>query len=102
MTTDRAQAIEALLSEAKDAHGVYETNELNGVYDLDWPRWYAGYAVEHGIGAILGRAISTDELADFLTRSWEELQRADQPTEPWAALTARRIASELEASHRGD
>ncbi len=92
MAGDRIAAIEALLTEAESAHGVYETTELNGVYDQDWPRWYAGYAVEHGIGALLGRAVTPDELASLLATSWEELQRADPPsTGPWTAAIARRL-----------
>jgi hypothetical protein len=31
---------EALMRTAA-AHGVYETEVLNGVYDDDWPQWYA-------------------------------------------------------------
>ena len=54
MTTDRIAALEALLAETEAAHGAYETTELNGVYDQEWPRWYAAYAVEHGIGEIRG------------------------------------------------
>ena len=64
MTTDRIAALEALLAETEAAHGAYETTELNGVYDQEWPRWYAAYAVEHGIGEILvGHAVSSDDLA---------------------------------------
>jgi hypothetical protein len=93
VTTDQARAIEALLSEAKDAHGVYEKDELDGVYDEAWPDWYAAYLVDHGIAAILGRPISVGELAAFLTTSWEELERADPtPADSWAELTARRLA----------
>ena len=92
MATDRIAALEALLSETEAAHGVYETTELHGVYDQDWPRWYAGYAVEHGIGALLGRHVTADELAQLLATSWEELQRADPPpTGPWTAAIARRL-----------
>jgi phosphoserine phosphatase len=29
------------LKQAAAAHGEYETNELNGVYDEQWPEWYA-------------------------------------------------------------
>ncbi len=94
MTTDRIGALEALLAETEAAHGVYETAELNGVYDQEWPRWYAAYAVEHGIGAILGRDVGVDELAQSLTASWDELQRADpRPTDPWTAFIARRLAA---------
>ena len=82
--------------ESEEAHGIYETAELDGVYDQDWPRWYAAFAVGHGIGALVGHDLTTDELATFLTNSHAEFQQADRaPTEPWAAYTARRIVAEL-------
>jgi len=34
-----------LLREAEAAHGVYETEELGGVRDEDWPTWYAEFIV---------------------------------------------------------
>ena len=96
MTTDRTEPLEALLAQAESAHGEFETNELNGVYDKEWPRWYAQYAVDHGAGTVLGRDVSVDELAAFLTDTWDDLQRADpKPTQSWAAYTARRMAAEL-------
>jgi hypothetical protein len=95
MPTDRIGAIEALLTEAESAHGVYETTELNGVYDEDWPRWYAGYAVEHGIGALLGRPITADELTERFTSAWSEFKDVDpRPAEPWTTFIARRLAAE--------
>ena len=96
MTTDRIAALEALLAETEAAHGAYETTELNGTYDQEWPRWYAAYAVEHGIGELVGHAVSSDDLAEFLTMSWSELQQADPPlSEPWTTSLAHRIAAEL-------
>jgi hypothetical protein len=96
MTTDRVTAIEALFARTEAAHGVYETTELNGVYDKDWPRWYAAHAVEHGIGDLVGHPVSADELAAFLTRAWAEYEQADpKPAEPWGTVFARRVAAEL-------
>jgi hypothetical protein len=96
MATDRVEALTALLIETEAAHGVFETTELNGVYDQDWPRWYAAYAVEHGIGALIGRPVTTDQLADFLTSSFGEFKEAEpKPSETWAAYVARRVTSEL-------
>ena len=96
MTADRIEAINALLVQAEEAHGVYERTELNGVFDEDWPRWYAAYAVEHGIGALVGHEVTTDQLAAFLARGNAEFQQTEpKPTEPWAIFTARRIAAEL-------
>jgi hypothetical protein len=96
MTTDRIAALEALVGETEAAHGLYETAELNGVYDEQWQRWYAEYAADHGIGAILGRDVSADELTELLTTSWAELQATDpRPSEPWTAFIARRLAGQL-------
>ena len=99
MTTDRTQAadaVEALLSETEQAHGVYETAELAGVYDQDWPQWYASYAVDHGLGALVGHDIAADQLAAFLASTFEAFRAADpRPAEPWTAWMARRIATEL-------
>ncbi len=86
----------ALLLQAEAAHGDYETTELNGVYDEDWAAWYAGYAVDHGIGDLLGQPLPADQLGQFLTSTFVEFKLAGpQPAEPWAAYTARRIAAEL-------
>ncbi|MDQ2935725.1 MAG: hypothetical protein M3R49_12270 [Chloroflexota bacterium] len=96
MTADRTEAIDTLLMQAEEAHGIYEGTDLNGVYDQDWPRWYAAYAVEHGIGTLVGHEVTTDALAAFLATSNAEFQRAERtPAEPWAAYTAQRIAAEL-------
>ena len=96
MAADRTEAINALLVEAEQAHGVYESAELNGVYDKDWPRWYAAYAVEHGISDLAEHDITTDQLAAFLASSYAEFQQTEpEPAEPWAVYIARRIAAEL-------
>lgn len=96
MAPDRIEGISALLGQAEEAHGAYERAELGGVYDEDWPRWYATYAVNNGIGPLLGHAVSADDLAGFLTRSYAEFQATEpKPTESWASYTAGRIATEL-------
>ena len=96
MSTNRVEALEALLVEAEAAHGAYEATELNGIYDEQWATWYAGYAIDHGIGAILGRPVTADELGRVLTASWDDLQRADpKPTEPWSRTIARHLDTVL-------
>ena len=87
----RIDALEALLAEAETAHGAYESIELNGVYDEEWPQWYAAYAVEHGIGALVDREIDPSELAETLAARWREFQ-ATERAEPWARYIARRLA----------
>jgi hypothetical protein len=96
MDSDHVEAVNALLIQAKEAHGRFEAIELNGVYDHEWPRWYAAYAVEHGLGALVGHDIATDRLAQFLADTNAEFEAAEpKPNEPWAAYAARRITTEL-------
>jgi hypothetical protein len=96
MSPDTTAALEAHLAEAQAAHGVYERTELGGVYDEAWPRWYAAYAIDHGIGPLLSRPVSVAELARFLETSWDDARDADpEPNASWSASTARRIAAEL-------
>ena len=93
---DRTAAVEALLVQTARAHGIFEEAELQGVYDQDWPRWYATYAVEHGIGALVGGGITIDRLAELLAMSNVEFEKtAPELRQPWATYTARRIAAEL-------
>ena len=93
---DRVDSLDALLVRAGQAHGVYEETELQGVYDQEWPRWYAEYAVEHGLREIVGHPVTVDELAAFLANSNAEFERIEpKPTESWSGYTARRIATEL-------
>lgn len=94
--TDHADAIAALLVEAEQAHGVYEATELNGVYDREWPRWYASYAVDHGISDLLGRTVDVDRLAGHLAAGYEEFERTEPGSaEAWSAYLGRRIADDL-------
>jgi hypothetical protein len=94
MAADRIASIEALLVQAGEAHHDFEETELNGVYDQEWPHWYAVYAVEHGLDALAGHAITTDRLAQFFADSNVEFEAA-KPIESWASYTARRITEEL-------
>ena len=96
MAADRIAVVTALLVETMKAHGAYEATELEGVYDQDWARWYAGYAVDHGMGKLIGLDVSGDRLAELLASSNVEYERAEPDArEPWAAYTARRITAEL-------
>ena len=96
MTEDRTAAVAALFVQAQDAHHEFEATELNGVYDEAWPRWYAEYTVENGLGGLVGHAIATDRLAQFLVDSYAEFEVAEpKPSEPWPAYIGRRITAEL-------
>jgi hypothetical protein len=96
MPDERTTAVESLLVRTAQAHGVFEESELQGVYDQEWPRWYATYAVEHGMGALIGGGISIDRLAEFLATSNVEFEKtAPELRGPWATYTARRITADL-------
>jgi len=92
METDATRAITALLLETEQAHGAYESTELNGVYDAEWPRWYAAHAVDHGLGDLLRRPVTVTEVSDDLAAAYAEFDAADpKPAEGWAAFVARRL-----------
>jgi hypothetical protein len=38
---DATELLHSLLVEAATAHGIYEAKELGGVYDTEWPQYYA-------------------------------------------------------------
>jgi hypothetical protein len=93
---DRVEAINALLVKTQEAHGAFEATELNGVYDQEWPRWYATHAVEHGIGGLVGHPVTIDRLAEFLASSNADFEAIEpKPGEPWATYAAGRIVAEL-------
>ena len=96
MTEDRVAAVAALFVRAQEAHHEFEATDLKGVYDEEWPRWYAGYALENGLGGLVGHAIATDRLSGFLADGYREFEASDpKPSEPWPAYIARRITTEL-------
>jgi hypothetical protein len=96
MAADQVDAIRKLLVETEAAHGAFETTELNGVYDQDWPRWYAGYAIEHGLGDHLGHEVGGDQLAEFLVTGYAAFEKADANAgEPWTTFVARRMVEQL-------
>lgn len=96
MEADRTTALATLLRQAELEHAEHEAKDLGGVYDQEWPRWYATYAAEHAIAEILGRDVSIEELATFLADSYADFASADpRPEAPWAEYTAARISAEL-------
>ncbi len=94
MAEDRTEEIAALLDQAGQAHARYEKTELNGVYDQDWARWYARYVVEQGISALLGHAVTVDQMAAFFSASYARFQQA-QSGEGWETYTARDMQEQV-------
>jgi hypothetical protein len=83
-------ALAALLGETGSAHGAYETAELGGVYDQQWPAWYARYLVDHGVETLLDRAVTTDGVAALLAEC-DEAYKRENPAMSWPDFYARRL-----------
>jgi hypothetical protein len=86
----RITALAALLAQAEAAHGEYETQELGGATDADWPGWYAAYLGQHGVAALLPEGTTEERLAGQLADCDEAYQR-EQPAEDWPDYYARRL-----------
>jgi hypothetical protein len=41
MSAETTDVLRDALKRAAEAHGVHEAEELGGVYDTEWPQWYA-------------------------------------------------------------
>lgn len=82
--------ISLLLSQAGQAHHEYEQTVLNGVYDQDWPIWYAEYVLEQGLGKLLNRPLTPEQLGQFLSQSNEQYQ-AENSEQTWAEYAAQKM-----------
>jgi ketosteroid isomerase-like protein len=102
MNDQSQQRIAALLSETGAAHGVYEEGELNGVYDQNWPAWYAAYLVEHGLGDLMGGSVTIEQISQLL-KQYDQDYRHEQPRESWPAYYAHRLVVQFgtDQSHKG-
>jgi hypothetical protein len=89
MHTIDAAAVTALLGQAGAAHGVYEERELGGVYDQQWPQWYAAYLVTHGLGELVGAPVTAEQVATWLS-ACDAAYKAERPARGWAAYYAGR------------
>lgn len=90
MTQNAIAELTALLGAAGNAHGVYETNELGGVYDQNWSEWYAAWLLEHNIGALLDTTPTVTELSAKL-QACDAAYKQERPNESWPPFYARRL-----------
>ena len=90
MNADKQRELADLLAEASAAHNEHEQRELGGVYDQEWPSWYAAYLVEHGISGLLGESITVENLAGLLARYDKEYTSQQRP-ESWPAYYAAQL-----------
>jgi hypothetical protein len=94
METTPEQAVAALLRAAETDHGAYETSVLGGVFDEDWPAWYAAYLLDHGLSDHLpsGESLDIANLTAMLARLAADYERGEQ-TSPWPDVYARGIVA---------
>jgi hypothetical protein len=94
METTAERVIADLLREAEFAHGAYETNDLGGVFDENWPEWYASYLLDHGLADHLAGAatIDAETLAATLKRLAADYER-ERPERPWPDVYARELVA---------
>lgn len=88
--TPRITAITALLRQAGQAHHHYEQTVLKGVYDQDWPDWYARYALDQGLAVYLQQSPTVEALREVLNVSYQAYQ-ATHSRQPWADYTAQHL-----------
>jgi hypothetical protein len=89
-----AAQISHLLRQASAAHGEYETNILNGVYDQAWAIWYARWLVEHGFNSLVSQPVSAETLSSLLS-DLDAKHKATDRRQPWPDYYAERLAARL-------
>ena len=84
--------VSSLLAIAEAAHGRFEAEALGGVRDEEWPKWYAGYLLDHGLLDLFPEPSASGRLGahlDELLAEADRLQRANAPGEKWQDYYAR-------------
>ena len=94
MPTGTETSIARLLAETLAAHADYETTALGGVYDENWPVWYATYLLEHGLPDLLPRAdkLGAARLGAILKQLDTDYRR-EQPGSEWPTYYAERLGA---------
>jgi hypothetical protein len=95
---ERVERVRDLLSRAKKAHGLYETEVLGGVYDEAWAAWYAQYLNGNSLRDVLGGGDWSDERVAAMLTEADEMHRANAPESDWQEYYARRF---VEQSNEG-
>ncbi|MFN8456324.1 MAG: hypothetical protein U0401_16925 [Anaerolineae bacterium] len=90
MNPNAVNQIAQLLSQAGSAHHVFEQTVLKGVYDQEWPHWYAEYVVEHGLGQLLEREVTVEQVSRFFTENYE-VYKKENSVLGWADYTAQHM-----------
>ncbi len=91
MNMNSVAQIANLLSQAGSAHHHFEQTVLNGVYDQEWPAWYADYVIKHGLNDLLPKPVTVEQLSHFFSESYEIYKLKNSPL-GWADYTAQEIS----------
>jgi hypothetical protein len=85
-----------LLHRTHVAHARFESEELGGVRDEQWPEWYANYMLANGADRIAGGAspVTEDNLAAALRAAEREHQAAGGHAH-WPHYYARRLLEQF-------
>jgi hypothetical protein len=84
-----------LLTQAGNAHHIFEQTVLKGVYDQDWPTWYANYVVQNGLEKLLNQPVSPGQISHFLRESYEGYKQKAS-AQNWADYTAKEMLEKLQ------
>jgi hypothetical protein len=90
MNTNQVIQIATLLSQAGSAHHHFEQTILKGIYDQEWPAWYADYLVQHGLAEMLSTPVAVELLSHFLAENYELYKRENSKL-GWADYTAQQL-----------
>lgn len=93
MIETTAKEIAALLNQAGAAHHDYEQTVLKGVYDREWPTWYAKYVLERGLNKLLNQEVTVEQLSQFLDQTNQNYQ-AERSQTSWAEYTAQKMVAD--------
>jgi hypothetical protein len=94
MIETMAPKISALLSKAGSAHHDYEQTVLKGVYDQEWPTWYANYVIQNGLCELLNQAVTVEQISQFFSMRNEDYKR-EHPSQNWADYTAKKMTEDF-------
>lgn len=84
------EKLAALLEQAAAAHHKYETEELDGVRDEQWPAWYADFLLNNGLDALMGSQADADDIAASLDEITEQ-QKTERNQHPWHIYSAAKM-----------
>ncbi|MFO7815514.1 MAG: hypothetical protein R6V14_07240 [Halanaerobiales bacterium] len=90
MNKDLVSNMRYVLSKAKNAHHKYEQNELDGRFDKEWYKWYAGFILNSNVRMKLSKDITEEEMIGFLKEITDDYTE-NEVEEDWEDYAAERL-----------